>query len=63
MTDEAPVRRGEAAWRAERDSIAARNDAARKAARQRNEAEQRRANVEARAEELRERQRMADSVE
>jgi hypothetical protein len=63
MTDEAPVRRGEAAWRAERDDIAARNDAARKAARQRNDADQRRANVEARAEELRERQRMADSVE
>jgi hypothetical protein len=61
--EETPVRRGEAAYRAQRDDIAKRNEAARKAARERNEGEQRRAAATNRAEEIRERQQMADSVD
>ena len=61
--EETPAKRGDAAYREERDGIAARNDAARKAARERNAEEQRRAGVQARTEELRERQQMADSVD
>jgi hypothetical protein len=56
----APSRRGEAAWKAEKESIAARNEKAKRAGRQVREEQEKRRIQDRRAEELRERAAMAE---
>jgi hypothetical protein len=53
-----PRKRGDAQWRSERDGIAARNDAARKAGKQERENNERRADAIRRAADKRERAEM-----
>ena len=54
-----PRRRGEAAWKADRDAVADRNDAARKAGRDERRAAEQRADEARRAADLRERAAVA----
>ena len=58
QTDDAPRKRGDAQWRSERDGIAARNDAARKAGKQERQNNERRAESTRRAADMRERAEM-----
>lgn len=55
---ESPRKRGDAQWRSERDGIAARNDAARKAGKQERQDNERRADAIRRAADKRERDEM-----
>ena len=57
---EAPQKRGEAAWKAQKESIAARNDKTRRAGRQAREARENQEAQKRRAEELRERGTLGD---
>ena len=56
--DEAPRKRGDAAWKSERDGIAARNDAARKAGMRERQDNERRADATRRKADARERAQM-----
>ncbi len=55
---EAPRKRGDAAWKSEKDSIAARNDAARKAGMRERQDTERRADASRRSADARERAQM-----